>query len=214
MTKRFFLVAALACFLSASVAWGALIVSVQPLSTPAAPGSTGNSFDVLLSNTGPTSVTIGGFSFGITTTDTDVTFTDATTGTSVLTPYIFDGNSLFGPDIATNSGAQEVVASDYDADPVGATLGAGAVVGLGHVLYDVAPNATLGAFDLTLEAYPTTSFSDPNGNTVTPDTFTNGVGLIAPATSGVPEPGSGFLMLAGFLVAGLVARLRVRARTL
>ena len=55
-------------------AQAALILSVQ--SATAAAGSSGNTFDVLLNNSGPSAVTIGGFSFGILTPNINISFRD------------------------------------------------------------------------------------------------------------------------------------------
>ena len=65
-------------------------------------GSSNDSFDVVLQNTGPSAVTVAGFSFGL-TSSSNVTFTDVTTATAMT--YIFNGNSLFGPDIVLSAGA-------------------------------------------------------------------------------------------------------------
>ena len=54
-----------AAFFCPASANASLIEMVQ--SANAAPGSSGNAFDVLLTNTGPSAITVGGFSFGIST---------------------------------------------------------------------------------------------------------------------------------------------------
>ena len=61
-----------------------LVLSMQPVIS-AAPGSTGNAFDVLLTNTGASSVDLGAFAYEITTADTDISFTDADTSTTAPT---------------------------------------------------------------------------------------------------------------------------------
>jgi hypothetical protein len=75
----------------------ALIMTVQ--SVTVLPGTTGNALDVTLTNTGPSSVQIGGFAFEL-TTSAGITFTGATTATATA-PYIFGGSSAFGPNLAT-----------------------------------------------------------------------------------------------------------------
>jgi hypothetical protein len=70
-------------------------------------------FDVLLTNTGPSSQNIAAFNFELTTVDTNITFTDVTTSTTTAA-YIFS-DSLFGPDITTFTSAQSVEAGDLDA---------------------------------------------------------------------------------------------------
>src|SRR5215813_8248116 len=82
-----------ATFFCPANANASVIVAVQ--SASAAPGSSGNTFDVQLTNTGPSGITVGGFSFGISTGNPDISFRESNTSTSA--PYIFDGLSLFGP---------------------------------------------------------------------------------------------------------------------
>ena len=184
------------------------IFSLEPGITAAA-GSTGNFFDVLLTNTGGSAVTVGGFSFGITTADTDITFTNADTSTTA--PYVFTGDSfddMNGFTLYTNSlPGQTVEAADFSNSGSGESVGAGATVGVGRIMFDIANGATPGPFAVTFENSPTTSLSDNNGGnldfTATPGTIT--------ITSGttVPEPAQGGLMicaLAGFAI--LVQRRR------
>jgi len=106
-------------------------------STMAAPGSTGNGLDVLLETT--STLNIGGFAVEVTTTDPDITFTGATTGTAAT--YIFSGNSLFGPDIGTTTPpTQTFDASDLaTATPTDIS----GTVGLAHFTFDVANDATV-----------------------------------------------------------------------
>src|SRR5689334_13095918 len=126
--------AALTLALAASPPLWANLILTAGSATAAAPSS-GNSFDLTLTNTGPASVTVGGFSIAISVSDSHVSFTSATTATSTA-PYIFFGNSLFGPVINTSSG-QTLSASDLFAGVgSGSTLGAGVTVGLAHVLFD------------------------------------------------------------------------------
>src|SRR5579884_513947 len=100
-----------------------------------AAGSTGDSFDVLLTNTGPSDVVLGAFTFEVATTSSDITFTDVTTAT-VADPYIFGADSLFAPDILGTTTGQDITA--FDLDGAGdVTIGAGSTVGLGHVLFNV-----------------------------------------------------------------------------
>jgi hypothetical protein len=163
MTNRFAVFATTAAILC-------LLITVQParadlqFSVPSfnvSPGSSG-AFDVTLTNTGLTAVQIGGFSFDLLTTSPPITFTDATTGTSIA--YIFVGNSLFGPDIVLTTGA-ELVASDNVYTPASYySLAGGATVGLGHVTYFVASDAQPGPFDITFTSLGSgTSLSDSGG---------------------------------------------------
>ena len=204
-----FVPAALAALLLFSApAHADFIFSLEPGITAAA-GSTGNFFDVLLTNTGGSAVTVGSFSFGITTPDTDIIFTNADTSTT--TPYVFTGDSFDdnnGFTLYTNSlPGQTVEASDASNSTLGDSVGAGATVGVGRIMFDIANGATPGPFAVTFEGSPTTSLSDNNGNnldfTATPGT------IVITSSTAVPEPAQGGLMicaLAGFAI--LVQRRR------
>ncbi len=155
-----FLFTIVAFLLQATSARAATIVEVEAVS--AAPGSSGNSFDVVLENTGPSAVTVAGFSFGL-TSSSNVTFTDVTTATAPTTPYIFNGHSEFGPDIVLSAGAGAVSASDnYLPANAGFSVAANSTVGLGHVLFNVAPAAS-GVIAVNIQAFPDTGINDPNG---------------------------------------------------
>jgi len=149
------------------------------------PGSTLNSFDVTLTNTGPSAATIGAFSFGLLLSNPDITFTGA--NTSTVKPYIFLGDSLFGPLISTTVGST-LVASDVELSGLGVTVGPGATVGLGHVLFSVAPSAAPGQFETALSPFPTTSLADPSANDVPVQSFIAGSIQIGPASAAVSEP--------------------------
>lgn len=180
------------------------IFSLQPVIT-ATGGSTGNSFDVLLTNTGPATATIGGFSFGITAADAVINFTEANVSTTVDT-YIFSGgDSLFGPTISTLTG-QTLEASDFSASS-GTAFGAGDTFGVGHILFDVASGATPGPIAVTFEEFPITSLSDADGNDVAFTTVGGAITITSPNT--VPEP-STEVFLAGAFAALAIARGRRR----
>ncbi len=184
----------LACAMTAPAAQAdELIVSLSPLSDVAA-GSTGNGFDVLLTNGSPSAVSIAGFFFEVLASSPGVTFTGATTGTA--TPYIFGADSLFGPNIAEfGSGSGDLGASDLDAvDQI--SLAAGSTVGLGHVLYNVSPTAPTETVSFDLAGFPGTSLSDDLGNDVAIQSFTGGKFTINGAVAGVPEPSTLVLLLA------------------
>jgi hypothetical protein len=186
-----------------------LIVTVQ--SVTAAPGSTGNTIEVDLTNTGAGAAgPIGAFSFGLSTTNPGITFTAATTAT-LGAPYIFDGLGLFGPNI-TNSTGTSLTASDlFSVIGSGTTLGAGATVGLGEVFFDVAPGTSPGPIAVILADYPTTSLSDdsfPVPNDIPITTLTNGTITVTGTGGGgtptpVPEPSTlALLGTAGAALAG------------
>jgi hypothetical protein len=177
-----------------------LIVTVG--SVNAAAGSS-SAFDVTLTNTGPSAVSLGGFSFGITTGDTDISFTSATTAT--VSPYIFGADSLFGPDLAGPSG-QSLVTSDLDA--IGdVSVGAGATLGLGHVIFAVAGGSAPGPVSITLLSSPAfTTLSDATGSPVTINTLTGGTLTV---TSSVPEPSTWLSLAAGLFAVITLRRRRV-----
>jgi hypothetical protein len=163
-------------------------------------GSTGNGIDVTLTNTGPSAINVGGFNFQISTSDTDITFQSTTIST--LAPYVFLGDSLFGSPIntCTSPCGQSIDGSDLAAS-AGDLVAAGATVGLGHVLFDVAGGATPGPFVVTLAGFPGTSLAGaaPAGANIPIDTFTDGQITI----TAVPEPASALLLISalGALVA-------------
>jgi hypothetical protein len=122
-----------------------LIIAVQ--SVTAGPGN--GAFDVTLTNSGPSAASIAGMGFNLSTTNTNISFTDATIATTTAV-YIFP-NSLdalfFGGDLLPsppNSGQNfnGNVPTDENVDgsfnPLNVSVGAGVTVGLGHVLFHVA----------------------------------------------------------------------------
>ena len=169
-----------------------LSVALTPLSDVAA-GSTGNTFDVLLTNGSASAVSIEAFAFEVVSSIPDVTFSGASTATS--TTYIFGADSLFGPDITGFGwGTTDLGASDLDAvDQI--TLGAGATVGLGHVLFDVSPTAPTEIVSIDIVGFPGTSLGDDLGNNVPIESFSGGKVQINGPVAGVPEPGTLVLLL-------------------
>lgn len=162
-----------------------VVLNIQ--SATAAPGSTGNSLDITLQNTGPSSIDVGAFSFEISTPSSTINLTSATTST-VLATYIFSigGNhSFFGPTISTLTG-QTLDASDaYNPFGTGQVVASGATVGLGHITFDVGSSTTPGNYLVSFTAAPSTSLSDPAGNPITITTLNTGTINV---TSAVPEP--------------------------
>ena len=135
---------------------------------------------------------------------------DANTSTSA--PYIFDGLSLFGPDLTGPTSGQSLIASDVFLVPFsGSTLGAGVTLGLGHILFDVALGAAPGVFPVTFTAFPATSLADPTGANLTIQTLSAGQITIT-GTAAAPEPRTLATLFFGLaLLAGCADR---RRRTL
>lgn len=189
-----------ALLLGVGPARGGFVVSVQ--SVEVFPSTTGNALEVTLTNDGPTAVAIGSFSFEIASDPAVITFTSATTSTTA--PYIFAGHSLFGPVINTSAGAT-LLASDLDDRPAGATVAAGATVGLGRVLFNVGFRA--GTFPVTLSGFPNTSLSDPTGANLVITQMKNGT------IGAVPEPSSLALLALGWLAVAGSWRSRIQGVT-
>jgi len=208
--SRAVVLAALAVFaLFVPPARADIVLSLQSPIT-ASPNTTGDAFDVLLTNTGASAVNIAAFSFGITTSDTDITFTDANTSTS--DPYIFFGDSFVvinGFDLATTPPplGQTLVASDLSNSGAGTNVGPGSTLGIGHVLFNVANGAALGPEAVTFEAYPTTSLADSSGDNLT---FTANAGTadVASAVTAVPEPATAGLLVCALMGCATLVRRR------
>jgi hypothetical protein len=204
---RLVLVSTAACALGMVAAGAAVIVSVE--STIAAAGSSGNAFDVELTNSGPNSLLVGGFSFGIVTANPNITFQGANTSTT--NSYIFEGASLLGPDLAGPDGQSLTAADAFDTPLSGVSLTAGSTVGLGHILFDVSPFASPGSFPVDLEIFPVTSLADPSANNIAIDTLVSGEITI---TGGIatPEPSSLLLVFAGVIGLGSLRRYQRASR--
>src|SRR5437762_1903075 len=74
----------------------------------------------------------------------------------------------------------------------------GTTFGLGHVLFDVAPNAVSGSFAVDFAFFPFTSLSDDAGVNVPIDTLVSGlITISSPANPVVPEPSSLSMLFSG-----------------
>ena len=194
---------AVACVMGTGAARADLVFSMTPGSASA--GGSG-SFDVVLTDTGG-DFNVAGFNFEITTSDTDVTFTDITINT-VAAPYIFAGDSLLAApatgSILENppSTAQDAQAGDVTADFTAVAIGDGDEVGLGHVLFTIAPGASPGP--VSIDFGSATSLSDGLGNPIAFDN-SGGTLTITGGTVATPEPvQTGVVGLA--LIIGLISR--------
>jgi hypothetical protein len=179
-----------------------IILAVQ--SVQAGVGTTGNPLEVTLENTGA-AVTVAAFNFTITTADTDITFTGADFSTT--DPYIFVGDSfdvINGFPLNTLSPGQTMDGNDLRKTiGAGTTIGSGATLGLGRVLFVVSPTAAPGPAAVTLLTDSAhASLTDPNGNNIPIDTFSNGQILVG----AVPEPATAFLLAAALAGVFVVKR--------
>jgi hypothetical protein len=182
-----------------------ITISLTPASATA--GSTGNSFEVDLTNSGSSSVTVGGFSFELSIANPNISLTNATTATTAL--YLFSGDSLFGPNISTSSPGQLIDASDIDSILMaGTTINPGSTFGLGRVFFDVSSNASPSVTAVNISAFPNSSLSDAAGNNLPIGGLSGGQITISGST--VPEPSS---LLLFFLAAVTLLSRRHIART-
>jgi hypothetical protein len=196
--RRLFWIAAgaLTAFLAgAQTARADLLLTAQ--SVTAKPGDVNDLFNVYITNLGAAAVDVESFNFEINTTSTDITFEQATTATT-LYPYIFAGNSLFGPVISFSSPGQTLDAADTTANSGFTTVNPGASFGLGLISFDVAPGAPNQVAPVNFNTSPAaTSISDPAGHPLTLDFASGNITVTA-----VPEPATGLLLfvpLAGLL---------------
>jgi hypothetical protein len=197
-------VLALAAFLlGITPARAASIPTISFTTVTAAPGSTGNMVDLLLTNTSLASITVASFNFDVTSLDPDITFTGADMSPASA-PYIFLGDSfdaIFGFPFVTS--VSPLHAFDLSFSGAGTTLAQNAVVGLGRLFFSVAPNAAQGGFAIHLTPDPGTSLADASGGPI-PASLVDGEITIASA----PEPATLGLLFSG--VALIFVRRRFR----
>ena len=170
------------------------ILSFQPSPVLAMPGDTGDAFNVVLTNTGPGTISVAAFSFEVTVADASITFTGADFST---TPgYIFAGDSFDQINgFALNAlitNPQVLDATDGTNDFTGVTLNPGNAFSLGRVLFNVSPTAAFGPIGLSFTGGSVVNaLSDPSGLPINIDTLSDTDINI------VPEPSSLLLMVAG-----------------
>lgn len=191
-----------ALILLASSTQADIIISAPELT--AAPGSSGN-FDISLTNTGSSGISVGAFTFDISTGNPGITFTDAST-TTAAAPYIFAGDSFAdvnGLPFATKTG-QELIASDTPNDGIAAGLNPASNVSLGQVSYSIAPSAALGTTSITF-SLTGTSLANSSG---APIAFTAQNGSID--VTSVPEPVPALLFITGLALLACAPQIRKR----
>jgi hypothetical protein len=186
--------AALIVLSAAIPARAGIIITAQSVS------SSDGALDVFLTNTGPSAVSIASFSFEVNVSSSQVTFTDATFNTT-LNPYIFAGNSLFGPDILEfiSNGGHTLDASDATSNALDVSVGSGESVGLGLVLFTTSGALSSDA-TVSFTGYPSTGLADAAGTNVPIDTLTNGT--ISSGTIIIPEPSTLILATIGLATSG------------
>jgi hypothetical protein len=96
----------------------------------------------LLTNNGPSNVTIGTFEVAVTAFSLDMTLGPPTKMIAGAAPYIFGTDGLFGSDFAGNGSGESVYAKDIDkktlnTPPSGAILAPGVTVRLMHSSFRV-----------------------------------------------------------------------------
>jgi hypothetical protein len=186
--------------------------SISPATVTAAPGDTGDSFDVMFTNNGPGSLSVAAFAFEVSVADPDITLTGASYST-VVQPYIFAGNSLFqmnsiplGFCNLTGCSPQTMDALDVTNDGSGVTVAPGQSADLGTILFNVANPAQAGPFTVSFtgqvsDVANANNLSDPLGNGISVDFFSSGTIDVAP----VPLPSSLLLTLLGLPIVFLAA---------
>lgn len=172
---------ALSAGMSSAVRAG-IIISVQSVNASA------GAFDVFLTNTGLSAVSIDTTQFEISVNSAQVSLTQANISTTLF-PYIFAGQSTFGSVISTTAGAQILDASDVYAAAGSVSLlpGVSNSLGLGHILFSVAGTLASPATVTINQNVNLTSLA-AGGNNVPIDQFVNGTILPDITIVPVPEP--------------------------
>ncbi len=185
-------------------AWD-LTMSLANLTGPTAGSGT---FEVLLTNTGP-SVAVAAFSFEVTVDPSSgVQFTGATTET-VSAPYIFEGTGGLPDPTSLPTGpvpTTDLVGADAEFTYSSIAVGTGGTFGLGMISYSVSPQAPPVDVPISFVAAGT-SLTDPTLPSGLPIPFvTDDTGGVIPlASSVVPEP-SGLWSATCAIVLLLLAR--------
>jgi len=195
-----FLLMLLAASMLVPAASATAIFSIEPITLNPSAGSNNDILEVLLTNTGPSSISVAGFAFGVTSNNAGITFVSANMSTTT-DPYIFAGNSFDAANslpLNTSSGAS-LGGSDLTNDGSGVTVSSGESFALGRVFYDVSGTANPGPANLTF-----TTSADSNGLT-DPDFDAIPIGSLEGAqvdiqAAPVPEPSALLLIPAGLLL--------------
>src|ERR1700733_2197303 len=168
-----------------------MIISVTPASVAA--GTTGASFNVDIQNTGGSAQNIDAFSIGLSVSTSNFTFTGGNETTTDA--YIFAGDSFdvinsFPYTSVPPPTGQTLEASDLSNSGAGTNVAAGATLGLGNIIFNLAGATPPGPITITvistcLTANSCTSLSDSAGDNVA-FSVTNGTVTVTGVTT--PEP--------------------------
>lgn len=203
------LIASCAGVLACSSARADTIFSIQPTTVISAPGDIGDALDVVLMNTGPSSISVQSFLFEVSVNDADLTFTGANFSTAL--PYIFSGDSfdvINAFPFDSDGPGQVVDASDGTNDGAGVTLASGQSLALGRLIFNVSPSAATGIVPVSFTGGTLfNALSNPSGGNIPVDTLTGGNINISSAST-TPEPSSVLLVLAGLAGVGAWGRRR------
>ena len=184
--------------------------SIGPAAVSARPGDVGDSFDVLFTNNGPGDLSVAAFSFEVSVADPDITLTGASY-TTVVSPYIFAGNSLFQDNseplnfVNVDGYSPQILdAADVTNDGTGVIVSPGESVDLGTVQFNVANPAQTGPFGVSFtgevsDVANANNLSTPDGVGISVDNFSGGTISVSP----VPEPS---LLLLGLFAVPFVGR--------
>lgn len=204
-----FALAAVVLF-SALPVHASIIISI--VSVTEASGSTGDSFDVDIQNTGAAAQSLDAFSLGLSVASSNIIFTGGNTSTSLA--YVYSGNSFdvingFPYTAVPPPNGQTLEGSDSPNLLPGSIAGS-TTVGLGHILFNVAPGTPAGPITVSIvpdcsTVNACTSLSDANFNSIP---FSVANGTITVTTTSSPEPST--LLLALFAVPAIVLRRRKR----
>lgn len=200
MQRNKLLILILAAVILAPAASASVVFSIAPISTQVHPGDVNDAFQVLLMNNSGADISVAGFSFGVTTTSTDITFESADTSTT--DQYIFAGDSLDVINLiplSFSSPGQYLVGSDLTNDGAGITVPNGNTVGLGRVLFDVSPTAALAPFTINFSNNPGDNSLSGSGLNAIAFSYSSG-GQTVTITPSTPEPATLLLAPAGLLL--------------
>lgn len=186
-------------FLAAGLvpAYASTIISIVPVTVSA--GVTGASFDVVITNNGPSAQNIASFAVAFSIGSTNITFTAANYSTSAT--YLFAGDSYdvnSSSSLATTLSPQFIQASDISDSLNGTNLAAGQTLGLAHVIFNVAGGTAPGTYQVALATNCTngTGCTDLSDNAVVSVPFTtSNANITVRGIAATPEPATLALVL-------------------